>query len=151
MLVVGTEGTYRPFSYHEDGSGDLVGYDVEVVEAVAERLDLEVEFQETQWDAIFAGLEAGLDALDTVPGQDRQSIGRVMLAKVLPPLVAVLLVLAVWQAVYWAEFQPDYLMPSPADVWGELRRREGISGIVEKASRPRPKALMAIAQTTKLP
>lgn len=40
---------------------------------------------------------------------------------------------------------------APAEVWGELRRREGISGIVEKASRPRPKALMAIAQTTKLP
>lgn len=59
VLVVGTEGTYRPFSFHEGGSGDLVGYDVEVVEAVAERLDLEVEFQETQFDAIFAGLEAG--------------------------------------------------------------------------------------------
>lgn len=40
---------------------------------------------------------------------------------------------------------------APAEVWGELRRREGISGIVEKASRPRPKALMIIAQTTKLP
>ena len=59
VLVVGTEGTYRPFTYHEDGSGELVGYDVEVIEAVAERLDLEVQFQETQWDAIFAGLEAG--------------------------------------------------------------------------------------------
>jgi L-cystine transport system substrate-binding protein len=59
LLVVGTEGTYRPFSYHEDGSGELVGYDIEVVEAVAERLDLEVDYQETQWDAIFAGLESG--------------------------------------------------------------------------------------------
>lgn len=39
----------------------------------------------------------------------------------------------------------------PDEVWAELRRREGISGIVEKASRPRPKALLAIAQTTKLP
>lgn len=39
----------------------------------------------------------------------------------------------------------------PGEVWAELRRREGISGIVEKASRPRPKALMAIAQTSKLP
>nr|WP_314072909.1 phosphoribosyl-ATP diphosphatase [uncultured Roseococcus sp.] len=39
----------------------------------------------------------------------------------------------------------------PTEVWGELRRREGISGIVEKASRPRPKALLAIAQTSKLP
>jgi L-cystine transport system substrate-binding protein len=58
-LTVATEGTYRPFSYHEDGSGDLVGYDVEIAEAVAEKLGLEVEFQETQWDAIFAGLEAG--------------------------------------------------------------------------------------------
>ena len=40
---------------------------------------------------------------------------------------------------------------TPAEIWGELRRREGMSGIVEKASRPRPKALLAIAQTTKLP
>jgi phosphoribosyl-ATP pyrophosphohydrolase len=37
------------------------------------------------------------------------------------------------------------------EVWAELRRREGISGIVEKASRPRPKALLAMAQTSKLP
>ncbi|NCT90811.1 amino acid ABC transporter substrate-binding protein [Cellulomonas sp. APG4] len=59
VLVVGTEGTYRPFSFHEDGSGDLVGYDVEVIQAVADELGVEVEFQETQWDAIFAGLEAG--------------------------------------------------------------------------------------------
>ena len=61
VLVVGTEGTYRPFSYHEGGSGPLVGYDIEVVEAVADKLDLQVEYQETQWDAIFAGLDAGRD------------------------------------------------------------------------------------------
>ncbi len=58
-LVVGTEGTYRPFSYHENGSGDLTGYDVEVIRAVAEKLGVDVRFEETQWDAIFAGLEAG--------------------------------------------------------------------------------------------
>jgi cystine transport system substrate-binding protein len=58
-LTVATEGTYRPFSYHDEGSGDLVGYDVEVAEAVAEKLGLDISFQETQWDAIFAGLEAG--------------------------------------------------------------------------------------------
>ncbi len=59
ILTVGTEGTYRPFSFHEEGSGDLTGYDVEVITAVAEELGVEVEFEETQWDAIFAGLEAG--------------------------------------------------------------------------------------------
>ncbi|WP_345800076.1 amino acid ABC transporter substrate-binding protein [Microbacterium sp. AZCO] len=58
-LTVATEGTYRPFSYHDDGSGDLTGFDVEIITAVADKLGLEVKFQETQWDAIFAGLDAG--------------------------------------------------------------------------------------------
>ena len=57
-LTVATEGTYRPFSYHDE-TGELVGFDVEIAEAVAEKLGLEVSFQETQWDAIFAGLDAG--------------------------------------------------------------------------------------------
>lgn len=59
VLVVGTEGTYRPFSFHEDGSGDLTGYDVEIITAVADELGVDVEFQETQWDGIFGGLDAG--------------------------------------------------------------------------------------------
>lgn len=37
----------------------------------------------------------------------------------------------------------------PEEVWAELTRREGISGIAEKASRP--KAIVRAAQTTKLP
>lgn len=58
-LTVATEGTYRPFTFHDEGSGDLVGFDVEIIEAVAEKLGLEVEFRETEWDAIFAGLDSG--------------------------------------------------------------------------------------------
>jgi cystine transport system substrate-binding protein len=57
-LTVATEGTYRPFSYHE-GAGELTGFDVEIAKAVADKLGLQVTFQETQWDAIFAGLDAG--------------------------------------------------------------------------------------------
>ena len=56
-LTVATEGTYKPFSYHDE-TGELVGYDVEVSKAVADKLGLEVEFQETEWAAIFAGLES---------------------------------------------------------------------------------------------
>lgn len=37
----------------------------------------------------------------------------------------------------------------PDEVWAELRRREGISGIAEKAARP--KAIIRLARTTKLP
>jgi len=58
-LVIGTEGTYRPFTFHEDGTGDLTGYDVEIIQAVADKLGVEATFEETQWDAIFAGLDAG--------------------------------------------------------------------------------------------
>ena len=57
-LTVATEGTYRPFTFHDE-TGDLVGFDVEIAEAVADKLGLEIVFEETQWDAIFAGLDAG--------------------------------------------------------------------------------------------
>jgi len=56
-LVIGTEGTYSPFTFH-DQSGKLTGYDVDVVTEVAKRLGVEPEFQETQWDAMFAGLDS---------------------------------------------------------------------------------------------
>lgn len=57
-LTIGTEGTYRPFTYHEGGAGALTGYDVEVIEAVADKLGVDAKFEETQWDGIFAGLTA---------------------------------------------------------------------------------------------
>jgi L-cystine transport system substrate-binding protein len=59
VITVGTEGTYPPFTFHEGGSGELTGYDVDVIKAVADRLGVEAQFEETQFDAIFAGLEAG--------------------------------------------------------------------------------------------
>jgi phosphoribosyl-ATP pyrophosphohydrolase len=39
----------------------------------------------------------------------------------------------------------------PDDVWGELARREGISGIAEKASRAKPLAIPRRMRTTKIP
>lgn len=57
-VTVGMEGTYAPFTYH-DKDGKLTGYDVEVTRAVAEKLGVKVEFKETQWDSMMAGLKAG--------------------------------------------------------------------------------------------
>lgn len=57
-ITVGTEGTYPPFSYHDE-SNKLTGYDVEVTRAVAEKLGVKVEFKETVWDSMMAGLKAG--------------------------------------------------------------------------------------------
>ncbi len=58
QIVFATEGTYKPFSYHQGGAGELTGYDVEVARAVANKLGVKAKFEETQWDSIFAGLEA---------------------------------------------------------------------------------------------
>ncbi|GAB3223616.1 hypothetical protein GCM10027586_12920 [Kineococcus gypseus] len=58
-LTFGTEGTYAPFSYHDEQSGELVGYDIDVAKAVGEHLGREVDFSENTWDALFAGMEAG--------------------------------------------------------------------------------------------
>ena len=59
VLKIGTEGTYKPFSFHEGGTGPLTGFDVEIATAVAGKLGVEPKFEETQWDGIFAGLQAG--------------------------------------------------------------------------------------------
>ncbi len=65
-LKIGTEGTYAPFTYH-DADGKLVGFDVEIGEAVAEKLGVKAEFLEGKWDGLIAGLDA--NRYDTVINQ----------------------------------------------------------------------------------
>ena len=57
-LIVALEGAWQPWSYHNE-SDTLVGYDVEVSRAIAEKLDVEPEYVESDWDSLFAGLDAG--------------------------------------------------------------------------------------------
>ena len=56
-LVVALEGAWQPWSYHDE-SDTLVGYDVEVSRAIAEKLGVEPEYVESDWDSLFAGLDA---------------------------------------------------------------------------------------------
>ncbi|KQL44805.1 amino acid ABC transporter substrate-binding protein [Brevibacillus choshinensis] len=56
-IRIGTEGTYPPFTFHDD-SGKLTGFDVEIGEEIANRLGVKPEFIETQWDGMFAGLDS---------------------------------------------------------------------------------------------
>ena len=57
-LVVALEGAWQPWSYHDE-SDTLVGYDVEVSRAIAEKLGVKPEYVESDWDSLFAGLDAG--------------------------------------------------------------------------------------------
>ncbi|MEU3255479.1 ABC transporter permease [Streptomyces sp. NPDC006997] len=68
-----------------------------------------------------AGLEAGLDALESVQVR-RTPLRDTLVQKVLPPVVAVLLVLALWQLLVSTGVADDPgKLPAPSDVWAELR------------------------------
>jgi cystine transport system substrate-binding protein len=66
VIKIGTEGTYAPFTYH-DASNKLVGFDVEIGEAIAEKLGVKPEFVEGKWDGLIAGLD--VKRYDTVINQ----------------------------------------------------------------------------------
>lgn len=58
VIVVGTEGTYSPNSYHDE-NGDLVGFDVDVARGVADHLGVDIQFVEAEWDSLFASMDSG--------------------------------------------------------------------------------------------
>ena len=60
---IGLEGTYRPYAFH-DGSGELVGFEKEIADRIAEGLGATPEYVETEWDSLIAGLD--VDRYDLV-------------------------------------------------------------------------------------
>jgi L-cystine transport system substrate-binding protein len=57
VIKIGTEGTYAPFTFH-NADNKLVGFDVEIGQAVAEKLGVKAEFVEGKWDGLIAGIDA---------------------------------------------------------------------------------------------
>ncbi len=56
--TVGTGATYRPFEY-ETPSKELVGFDVDLMKAIAKAEGFEVKFINTPWEGIFATVDKG--------------------------------------------------------------------------------------------
>ena len=57
-LVVGSSATYRPFAY-ENPNKEIVGYDVDIIKAVAQKAGLQIKIVNTPWSGIFAALNNG--------------------------------------------------------------------------------------------
>ena len=66
VLKVGMEGTYAPYTYHDD-SGALTGFEVDVANAIGEKIGYKVEFVEGAWDSLFPALDAG--TIDVIMNQ----------------------------------------------------------------------------------
>ena len=57
-IVFGTEGTWSPWTYHDEND-QLVGFDIEVAQKVAEKLGVKATFVEGEWDGLLAGVDGG--------------------------------------------------------------------------------------------
>lgn len=56
-MIVATEGTWAPWTFHDEND-ELVGYDIEVAQGIADYLGVDVQFVEGEWDGLFAGLNS---------------------------------------------------------------------------------------------
>ena len=58
VYVVGTDAAYAPFESQNE-KGEIVGFDIDVVKAVAAKAGIEVKFVNTPWEGIFNNLAQG--------------------------------------------------------------------------------------------
>ena len=77
VLVVGTDAAYMPFETQNE-KGDIVGFDIDVVKAVAQKGGIEVKFVNTPWEGIFNALAQGdrdlLVSAITITDERRQTM-----------------------------------------------------------------------------
>ncbi|MCU0969364.1 MAG: basic amino acid ABC transporter substrate-binding protein [Rubrivivax sp.] len=58
VYTVGTDAAYAPFESQNE-KGEIVGFDIEVVQAIASKGGFEVKFVNTPWEGIFNALAQG--------------------------------------------------------------------------------------------
>lgn len=57
VMTVGVSAAYAPFEYIADGK--IIGYDVDLAEAVAKRMNVKVEWQDIDFKGLVAALKSG--------------------------------------------------------------------------------------------
>ena len=66
VYAIATDASYAPFESQDD-KGDFVGFEIELMQAAAKAIGLEVEFINTPWEGLVPALEQGdLDAAISV-------------------------------------------------------------------------------------
>ena len=58
-LIIGFEAGYPPMEYTDDSGLEYIGFDVDLAKELASMFGLEVEFVNTTFDGVFAGLDKG--------------------------------------------------------------------------------------------
>ena len=59
VLKVGSDTTYPPMETVDPASGQIVGFDVDLMNAICGKINCKAEFVTTAWDGIFSALQQG--------------------------------------------------------------------------------------------
>lgn len=62
-LTIGMEIGYPPYEYYAEDGTTPIGFDVDMAKAIADKLGLEVNYINTAWDVIFAGIGTNYDVV----------------------------------------------------------------------------------------
>ena len=60
-LVVGTCADYPPYEWHlvQDGEDKIIGFDIDIAQAIADELGVELEVQDMDFDGLIPALSTG--------------------------------------------------------------------------------------------
>jgi len=58
-IRVATDATWAPFEYVDTETGEIIGFDIDLFDAIALRANLTVEYVNVAWDPLLAGMAEG--------------------------------------------------------------------------------------------
>jgi|tagenome__1003787_1003787.scaffolds.fasta_scaffold20456052_2 NitT/TauT family transport system permease protein len=64
---------------------------------------------------------SGLDALELAGRSDKGTLGKRVWKNTWPKLMAIVIVLLLWQIVVWSGWKPEYVLPGPQTVFSDLK------------------------------
>lgn len=76
-LVVATDATFPPFEYVDETTKEIVGFDIDLMNAIAEKAELNIRYQNVAWDPLLAGMadcqyDMAISAMTILPERAEQ-------------------------------------------------------------------------------
>lgn len=59
VYIVGTEPTFPPFEYTDEATGEIIGFDIDLIKEIAKEAGIEVEIQSLGFDGLIPALQSG--------------------------------------------------------------------------------------------
>ncbi len=91
---------------------------------------------------------SGLDALELAAAGDRHGLPVRVWRALWPKLLALGIAVGIWQTVVWSGWRPEYVLPGPAAVFGELGRAAQTSDFWSAIATTLRRALVGFALAT---